>query len=135
MPLVNVLLAVLVLRFDSSHPNGGKIARLPKESVSRFTRSNRLIPSNTGCLSPDTFQFIMREFKTQWLLMHEGRVCIILMDNLGIYHQPQLIIDMSKEKIYMFFFVEYTSHWSQPLDSFPFANWKANLAKLTMEKD
>ena len=57
------------------------------------------------------------------------------MDNLNLHYQQDLIINLAKDKIFIFCFVEYTTHWAQPLDSTPFANWKANLASLTMSHD
>ena len=126
------LIAFLVLRFDDDHPDGGKITRLPTEVPIKHSRGKfpiRYLFTNTGCLNADIFNLVMKNFLSIWQMLNPSQPCIILMDNLGIHYQQQLFIDLAKELCLIFFFVEYTSHWSQPLDSSPFANWKSELAQ------
>ena len=114
-----------MLRYDSGHPDGGKAVMLPSDLPPSSTPGKfplKFMFTATRILLAETFNIIMSEFKNTWQVLNHGRACVVLMDNLGIHYQPQLIIDLAKEFVYVFFFVEYTSHWSQPLDSSPFAN-------------
>ena len=108
--------------------NAEKVVNLKLPDAAN-TRTNSKWPTkiyfnDTGYIDDDLFEKVANEFTHIWKLRYPGLICVPLGDNLGSHRNIDIIVNGQKDNIHWWFFVENTTHWIQPLDSYIFARFK-----------
>lgn len=92
-----------------------------------------LYRTENGKLRQEDFGVIMDEFARQWVAQFPGRRVLVFGDQSSVHTNDQLIHRMYAHDIWMCYFPADTSHFLQPLDNVPFANFKRCFARLNQK--
>lgn len=88
----------------------------------------RLYRTENGRLRQEDFMVIMDEFATQWRAQYPWKPILVFGDQSSVHTNDQIIHKMFLKDIWLCYFPSDTSHFLQPLDNVPFANFKRAFA-------
>ena len=91
--------------------------------------------NETGFMTSDIFRLIMKKVAEIWDEQHPGVKLFLLGDGCSAHTcNPDLVIDMHMKGKNILFLPPNTTHFTQPLDSFPFGSFKLKVYALLEEK-
>jgi len=91
--------------------------------------------NETGFMTAKTFEIVMDKVGKLWDELHKGVILFLLGDGCSAHTcEPDLVLKMHQKGKNVLFLPPNTTHFTQPLDSFPFGSFKLKVYKLLEEK-
>jgi len=111
---------------------------IPKDQRGRGTWQRKYAVSRTSFLTKDLFKSMMNDFEKEWTNANPGKHCIIFLDNCSIHRSNEirpgdldknLVLNLAKKGIWLYFLPPNTTSWLQPLDDVAFGKFKVVLGR------
>lgn len=128
-----VIMSVYILS-SQKHDNSVEMVLSKLDRGNRGTWNRYYAFTDTGMMNTLLWKEIMFMFATEVSRQTPGLHYTVLQDRLGCHTDAVTIWKLKQKGVHVFLLPANTSHFLQPLDSFPFANFKREVNLASQEK-